>query len=280
MVRLTELSEVVALNEAAAQGEEPDGLVVELRDGSRALLRPIRVDDKDRLQRGLALLSPRSRFLRFHTHLESLSDEQLIQATEIDHRTQVAWVALDADNPDVPGMALGQYARLETAPEVAEASITVADHYQGRGLGTVMLAVLAEVALANGIRVFRNYVLAENATMLEVFDQLGAERQLITEQVYEVDFALPTDLEQLPDTPAGRAMRALAHQEGPSPLLAGLSPAHVFARLRRRRDAPGEPPLHAADQRERGELSDWVDAALSAPSVDEPASEDVTDAAG
>jgi GNAT superfamily N-acetyltransferase len=284
MLRLRELGDIAALTDAAAHDAPLIPLETTLRDGTRALLRPIQPDDKLRLQQGLQLLSPRSRYLRFHARIDQLTDEQLRYATEIDHRDHVAWIALDADHPEVPGMALGQYARLEGAHRVAEASITVVDHYQGRGLGTMMLAVLAEAALANGIEVFRNYVLADNDAMLEVFDQLGAERQLITSEVYEVDLRLPTDLSDLPDTPAGRAIRELAAGGSLGSTLAAIAPPVWIQKLRRRKDVP-EPPTPAVPSwRERGPFGDWVDAALedaeephgSPPPSSEPATAPAT----
>lgn len=262
MLHLRELGDIAALTDAAARGAPLTPLETTLRDGTRALLRPIQPDDKLRLQQGLQLLSPRSRYLRFHARIDQLTEEQLRYATEVDHRDHVAWIALDADHPGVPGMALGQYARLEGAHRVAEASITVVDHYQGRGLGTMMLAILAEAALANGIEVFRNYVLADNDAMLEVFDQLGAERQLITAEVYEVDLRLPTDLSDLPDTPAGRAIRELADGGQLGSMLAAIAPPVWIQKLRRRRDVPAPPTPAAPDWRERGPFGDWVDAAL------------------
>lgn len=273
MVALPELGDVVEATRAAARGETVEPLELTLRDGSRAALRPIRPDDKDRLQQGLQLLSPRSRLLRFHQRIEHLTEEQLRYATEIDHHDHVAWLALDADRPERPGMALGQFVRKPDAPRVAEAAITVVDRYQGLGLGTIMLALLFEVARAHGITVFRNYVLADNDTMLELFDQLGAERQLLTRNVYEVDLALPDDPADLPDTPAGRAIRALAGEPGPASMLAAIAPPVWIQRLRRRRAVTtSEPPTpFTPDWPERGPFGDWLDEAFrQAEEPDEP----------
>jgi GNAT superfamily N-acetyltransferase len=264
----TVLTRAEELREAAAAGEQVDPIGVELRDGSWALCRPIRPTDKDRLRTGLDWLSPRSRELAFHVPLHRLTEEQLRYVTEIDHRDHVAWVALDPDDLDAPGMGIGRYVRLRHDPAVAEAAITVLDRYQGRGLGTLLLALLTRSALANGIRVFRNYVLADNETMLELFAQLGATRQPLTSRVYEVDFPLPDDVADLPDTPAGRAMRTLATTEG-GPQLALTLPPVWGERLRERgEDAatladrpPPEPPL-LEPWRERGPFADWLDEAL------------------
>lgn len=263
MVRLAELGDVIGINDAAAEGRAFDPLTVTLRDGTHVQLRPIRPDDGERLQGALQLLSPRSRYLRFHTRVDHLTDEQLRYTTDVDHHDRVAWLVLDADHPDVPAVAFGQYARLATNQRVAEASITVIDRYQGRGLGTMLLALLAEVAIANGIEVFRNYVLADNDTMLELFDQLGAERQPITSEVEEVDLRLPQRLVDLPDTPAGRAIRALADEGAHHSSLATVTPPMWVQRLRRRL-APKEPPTPAVPHwRERGPFADWIDAALA-----------------
>jgi GNAT superfamily N-acetyltransferase len=264
----TVLDGAARLLDAAAAGEEVDPIGVELRDGTWALVRPIRATDKDRLRHGLEWLSPRSRELAFHVPLQELTAEQLRYVTEIDHRDHVAWVALDPDDLDAPGMGIGRYVRLRHDPVVAEAAITVLDRYQGRGLGTLLLALLTRGALANGIRVFRNYVLTDNDAMLELFDQLGASRQLMTRRVYEVDFALPDDVADLPDTPAGRAIRTFARAED-GPQLALTLPPVWSERLRLRgEDAgsvatrPAPAPLLPEGWRERGPFGDWLDRAL------------------
>jgi GNAT superfamily N-acetyltransferase len=273
------MDEFVEAADRAAKGLPVAPIPLTLRDGSSALIRPIRPDDKVRLERGLDLLSPRSRFLNFHMEVERLDDEQLRYVTEIDHRDHVAWIVLDGEDPDAPGMGLGRYVRLRHAPEVAEAAITVLDPYQGRGLGTMLLAILTRTARANGITTFRNYVLADNEVMLELFDQLGASRQAMTPEVYEVDFELPEELSELPDTPAGRAMRALGEQSDTGWLLALTLPPIWSRRWRRWVEPPAEPPAAPAWP-ERGDLADWMDVALEdepvgdEPPVEEPAAGD------
>jgi GNAT superfamily N-acetyltransferase len=273
MVRLAELGDVVGLNDRAARGQPLEPLTTTLRDDTKIRLRPIQPQDKQRIALALELLSPHSRYLRFHATVDELTEEQLRFTTEVDHIDRVAWIALDAQTLEAPAIALGQYARLEGAHEVAEASITVLDDYQGKGLGTMMLAILSEVALANGIEVFRNYVLAENDTMLELFDQLGAERQPITSEVQEVDLRLPRELDDLPDTPAGRAFHALADPTAHRSVLAAILPPVWVRRLRRHREPLPPPTPVVPHWRERGPFGDWIDAALAEANEADEASE-------
>jgi GNAT superfamily N-acetyltransferase len=183
---------------------------LELRDGTRVLLRQIRPEDRGRLADGLRRLSPASRYLRFHRVIDHLTDEQLDELTRIDHVDHEAIVALDLGHPEQPGIGVARYIREPYEPEVAEAAVTVADEYQGKGAGTLLLGALSLRARENGVREFRNYVLDGNAGMLEVFDHLGATRELETSGMWRVDLPLPEGEDDLPDSAAGRAFFAAA----------------------------------------------------------------------
>lgn len=191
---------------------------VELRDGTPAVLRPIVPEDRMRLAEGLRLLSPRSRYLRFHSGVNQLTDEQLDYLTEVDGHDHVAWVAVNPDEPDEPGMGVGRYVRLPSEPDVAEAAITVADRYQGRGLGTLLLSLVARSAIENGIRTLRNYVLADNDAMLGIFEGLPVTRSDEGHGVYRVDMHLPDDPDDLPGGPASQVLRASARRRLPARL--------------------------------------------------------------
>jgi GNAT superfamily N-acetyltransferase len=274
------LADAVARTRAAARGEQPQPLEAELRNGTLVRLRPIRPRDKEGLRRGLAWLSPRSKQLGFHHPLDHLTDEQLEYVTEIDHRDHVAWVAFDPETaPNPPGIAIGRYVRTSHTPTVAEAAITVLDDYQGKGLGTLLLGILASVAVDNGIDVFRNYVLADNEAVLTLFDQLGASRQTLTHDVYEVDLPLPSDIETLAETAVGRTLRTVATHGSEGSHLALTMPP-LWARRRRHRREHAEHPPELSSLRERGPFGDWLDAVFEGDVSEEsepPAAQDDTD---
>jgi RimJ/RimL family protein N-acetyltransferase len=183
-----------------------------LRDGTAVLLRQIRPQDRDRLAAGLQELSPASRYLRFHEDLDRFTSEQLAYLTEVDHRDHEAIVAIDLDQPEHPGIGVARYVRDPFERRIAEAAVTVADRYQGRGAATLMLGALAARAREEDVEVFRHYVLARNEAMLEVFDHLGATRELEAGGLWRVDLELPTRASDLPDSPAGRAFMAAAKE--------------------------------------------------------------------
>lgn len=145
-----------------------------LRDGTPVLVRSMKPDDRDRIAEAFRRLSPESRYFRFWTRFRELNPrfiEELCSPDQMDH---VGWVMIHPDRDDIPGLGGGSFWRLADRPDTAEASFTVADEFQGRGVGTLLLAVLWEHARFLGIRQFMGRVLDSNLTMRAWWDALGA----------------------------------------------------------------------------------------------------------
>jgi hypothetical protein len=96
----------------------------------------------------------------------------------------------------------------------------VADAWQGRGLGTALLELLADRAREEGLRRFKAVVLADNRPMLEVLEGLG-ETKLLDSSAGTVELVI-----DLPENGLGAelhdALRAAA--SGPVRLALPLSP--------------------------------------------------------
>ncbi len=169
-----------------------ESLEVELGPGTTLRVRPIGPDDKDLLLEGLAQLSDRSRFFRFHSLVSDLSEEQLRYLTELDYRNHFAWGAgVLVDGVEHP-VGVARYVRDKDRPEAAEAAVTVVDAWQGRGVGSFLLEALAGTAIENGIRTFTGFVLSENDEMLDIFERLGATFERMNDETrLEVPLPLP-----------------------------------------------------------------------------------------
>jgi RimJ/RimL family protein N-acetyltransferase len=187
-----------------------------LRDGTRVLIRMVDPDDRAQFVEGFQRLSTRSRYLRFHAAVEHLDDRQLDYLTQVDQVDHVAWVAVDLDDPERPGIGVARFVRLDGEPTVAEAAVTVLDAYQGRGLGTRLLAVLAHAARARGVTTFRAYVLGENRAMLSVLDRLGPIRTERQRGVHVVDVDLTDGEQDLAASTAGKVFRAVTGKHLPA----------------------------------------------------------------
>ena len=133
---------------------------VTLPNGTTVTIRPIRPDDKQRLQDGLRRLSEDTIRRRFLSAKARFTSAELRYLTEVDGHDHIALVAADAGG-DLVGVA--RAVRFRERPDTAEMAIVVGDELQGQGLGRELAQRLADAALAQGIRYFAATMLGENA---------------------------------------------------------------------------------------------------------------------
>lgn len=184
-------------------------LNIQLKDGTPVLLRPVLPEDRQRLQDELLLMSAESRYRRFLSRMSRLSEEQLRYFTEVDQETHVAWIALNPAAAGLPGLGIARFIRKQEQPRVAEVALAVIDAFQGRGLGSALLATLYLMAQARGIDAFRAVLSVENETVGAWLRRLGASGQLCSRGVVELDLPVHRDLSKLPPTSTGRRFREL-----------------------------------------------------------------------
>jgi RimJ/RimL family protein N-acetyltransferase len=145
--------------------------LVTLRSGDVVRIRPVRPQDAPALVRAYANLGEQSRYRRFFTIMPELPEATLKAAVEVDHTDHEALVAVPLLSAEIVGEC--RFIRLPDQPDTAEVGVTVVDAWQGRGLGSALLARLSERAAEAGIEYFTAEILAENRTMLGLLPSLG-----------------------------------------------------------------------------------------------------------
>ncbi len=141
---------------------------VALRDGSTVHVRPVGSGDREPLQTFFEGLSENSRAFRFFSGGADMTSATGI-AVDVDYADRYGLVATRNEPTHVVGH--GMYMR--SGRERAEVAFAIADELQGHGLGTILLAHLAELADEAGITTFEAEVLPENHRMIEVFRESG-----------------------------------------------------------------------------------------------------------
>lgn len=141
---------------------------VVLRDGSTVHLRPVRPDDEVQLLALFSRLDERSRAFRFFTGAANL-ERSAAELVDVDYRERFGLLATRGSDGEPVGHGL--YAGLDDAR--AEVAFAIAPELQGLGLGTILLARLAEAALANGYSTLVAEVLPANHRMVDVFRESG-----------------------------------------------------------------------------------------------------------
>jgi RimJ/RimL family protein N-acetyltransferase len=140
--------------------------IVQLRDGSKALIRPIGPEDRQRLKEGFESASEESRFMRFMAPLPRLSSRQLDYLTNVDHDRHEAIIAVDPDTGESFGTA--RYVRSENDPTTAEFAVGVGDRWMRIGLGTALLTLLVRRAREAGVTRVTGVIHTENTAVREL----------------------------------------------------------------------------------------------------------------
>ena len=185
-----------------------------LRDGSTLAVRPIRPEDEADLARFFTDLSMESRVFRFFMAIAN-ADALAKKLVDVDYRTRYGLVAVAGAERQIIGHAM----YVETGPRKAELALAVADAYQGRGLGTILLGQLAEAAAGAGIDVLEAMVRPENHLMIKVLRESGfpiTARSEPGELHFELPTALtPEALRQFEDRERIAAVAAVSHLLAP-----------------------------------------------------------------
>ena len=136
---------------------------IELTDGRRVLLRTVRPSDKQMLLDGFAQLSRHSRYQRFMGAKVKLTEQELQYLTEVNGIDHFAIGAIRRRMMSKDeGIGIARFVRLNGSHDTAEPAVTVADDYQGKALGSILLQRLIEAAWERDIRWFCVELLAEN----------------------------------------------------------------------------------------------------------------------
>ena len=145
--------------------------VMRLKDGRAVAVRAARPDDAPAVQRFVRGLSARSLRNRFFAPVRELSPDQLDRLTRPRDPRELALLAEITEGTQTRVVALAQHALSD--PPNAEFALVVDDSCQRQGLGTRLIAALADHAACVRLAAFVGFVLADNWPMLALLARLG-----------------------------------------------------------------------------------------------------------
>ena len=149
----------------------PSGLEqsLELTNGERLSLRPIRPDDAPRLMAMVAASAAEDVRLRFRAGLKRLPPEWAARLSQIDYEREMALIAEHADR------AIVGVGRLAADPDgmVGEFALMVRTDHQARGLGYALLSEILDYARGRGLKTVSGDIERGNQRMLTLAADLG-----------------------------------------------------------------------------------------------------------
>lgn len=146
-----------------------------LDDGTKVTLRAVRRDDGPKIRQAFHSLEPNTVHSRFFGAKTEVSDAELRRITEVDFKRDAALLVTigQGDREIIIGGASFFAIGASEPPRRAELAFTVRGDYQGRGIASMLLPHLAQIAREDGFFALEADVLADNQPMLRVFEHSG-----------------------------------------------------------------------------------------------------------
>jgi len=191
LLEIPEIAERLVRTARQRLAEFISPIPIEARDGTELLLRPVLPGDIARVVANQARFSPETLYRRFLS-VRAPNETLVRYLYEVDYVDHFVWVMIDGVDP----VADARFIRDEHDPTVAEIAFTVADAYQGRGIGSFLIGALFVAARVGGVERFSARMLSDNLPMRTIMDRYGAiwQREDIGVITTVIDVPGPRDL--------------------------------------------------------------------------------------
>ena len=145
---------------------------IEVKDGWRIFVRPIRPEDEPLIHEFLRHVTSHDLRLRFFAPMKEFTHEFIARLTQLDYARAMAFVAFDEATNEMVGVVR---IHSDSMYETGEYAILLRSDLKGRGLGWALMQLIIEYAKSEGLKTIYGDVLKENTIMLEMCRQLGFE---------------------------------------------------------------------------------------------------------
>jgi acetyltransferase len=143
---------------------------LEVRDGWRVFVRPIRPEDEPLIHELLRHVTLQDTRLRFFAPMKEFSHEFIARLTQLDYARAMAFVALDEATGEMVGVVR---IHSDSVYENGEYAVLLRSDLKGRGLGWALMQLIIEYAKSEGLKRISGQVLQENSIMLNMCRELG-----------------------------------------------------------------------------------------------------------
>ena len=145
---------------------------IEVKDGWRVFVRPIRPEDEPLIHGFLHHVTSHDLRLRFFAPMKDFSHEFIARLTQLDYARAMAFVAFDEVTNELLGVVR---IHSDSIYESGEYAILLRSDLKGRGLGWALMQMIIEYARSEGLKAISGDVLTENTVMLAMCRSLGFE---------------------------------------------------------------------------------------------------------
>jgi len=143
---------------------------LDLVDGRRIFVRPLRPEDEPLLQRFLEKVTVEDLRLRFFAPIKQFSHAFLARLTQLDYARAMAFAAFDGATGELLGVVR---LHADANYEKGEYAVLVRSDLKSHGLGWKLMELIIQYARSEGLKKIEGQVLRENVNMLQMCRELG-----------------------------------------------------------------------------------------------------------
>lgn len=158
-------------------------------EGQQYDLRPLNPSDERRLQEFFYSHTKETLQMRYNTVPDSMSREKSCTLVSVDQSRDLALCIVRQRGSATEIQAVGRY-YLNEHNQSCEAAFVTREEHHGKGMATMLLDTMIEIARHRGLHFMLAFVRAENQKMLAVFERAGFQR-IPAEEPGEVVLKLP-----------------------------------------------------------------------------------------
>ncbi len=145
---------------------------IEVKDGWRIFVRPIRPEDEPLIHELLLHVTSQDLRLRFFAPMKEFTHEFIARLTQLDYARAMAFVAFDEATNELVGVVR---IHSDSIYETGEYAILLRSDLKGRGLGWALMQLIIDYSRSEGLKTISGDVLKENTVMLDMCRHLGFE---------------------------------------------------------------------------------------------------------
>jgi GNAT superfamily N-acetyltransferase len=158
-------------------------------DGKTITIRPINIQDMTLESDFIDHLSPETKHYRFFGAINHVSEKILRTFCDVDGKRTMAFIATEQVNSKEIEIGVCRYVLTEK-PDIYELALTIADKWQHKGLGKMLMEHLINYAKGHGVKWLYSVELADNAFMHTLSKELGMQAKMDPEDTHQVIYSL------------------------------------------------------------------------------------------
>lgn len=143
-----------------------------LSDGTEVFVRPIKVTDEGLIREFHYQLSEETVYRRYRRPLKALPHRERIRLVNVDYDREMALVVVVRHDGREELLGVGRY-YVDEETRIAEMAFTVRDDWQDRGIGSLLMSKLLDVARSRDLVGVEAHTQADNHRMIAILMRSG-----------------------------------------------------------------------------------------------------------